>query len=76
MQNIKYEIDTSGTCCPVPMISTLKVLSRLNPGDKIKVIATDHGFLNDVVSLEKSNKCSIIETGQNDDYDYAILCKV
>lgn len=75
IEDIKHEIDTSGTCCPIPMISTLKVLSRLDTGDKIKVIATDHGFLDDVKSLEKSRKCKIIETGQTDDYDYAILSK-
>ncbi len=73
--NIKHEIDTSGTCCPIPMISTLKVLSRLEPGDMIKVLATDHGFLEDIKALAKCNKCIIIETGETDNYDYAVLSK-
>lgn len=76
IQNIKHEIDTSGTCCPLPMISTLKVLSRLEPGDRIKVLATDHGFLDDVRSLERSKKCIVVETGQTDNYDYAVLSKI
>ena len=49
---IKHEIDTCGTCCPIPMISTIKTLNRLNKGDIIKVLATDHGFLNDIRVLE------------------------
>ena len=72
---IKYEIDTSGTCCPFPMISTLKVLSRLSSGEKIKVIATDHDFLNDVRTAERAGKCKIVETGNNDESDYAVLEK-
>ena len=74
--NIKHEIDTSGTCCPLPMISTLKVLSRLEHGDVIKVIATDHGFLEDISALAKCKKCIIIETGETDSHDYAILSKI
>ena len=76
MNIIKYEIDTSGTCCPLPMISTLKVLQRIDTGEKIKVLATDHGFLDDVRSLERSRKCIVLETGQTDDYDFAILAKI
>ena len=73
--SIKHEIDTCGTCCPVPMISTIKTLNRLQKGDIIKVIATDHGFLNDIIVLEESGKCVIIESGESDDFDYAILQK-
>ena len=75
IKQIKHEIDTSGTCCPVPMISTIKTLNRLDHGDIIKVIATDHGFLNDIRVLEQSGKCIIIESGETDDFDYAILQK-
>jgi tRNA 2-thiouridine synthesizing protein A len=75
IKNIKHEIDTSGTCCPIPMISTIKTLNRLEHGDIIKVLATDHGFLNDIRVLEKSGKCIIIESGETDDFDYAILQK-
>ena len=57
------------------MISTIKTLNRLNRGDIIKVLATDHGFLNDIRVLEESGKCIIIESGESDDFDYAILQK-
>jgi tRNA 2-thiouridine synthesizing protein A len=75
IKQIKHEIDTSGTCCPIPMISTIKTLNRLEHGDIIKVLATDHGFLNDIRVLEESGKCVIIESGESDDFDYAILQK-
>lgn len=74
--NILHEIDTCGTCCPIPMISTLKVLMRLKTGDRIKVLATDHGFLKDINSISKSGKCKIIETGETDDFEFAIIEKV
>lgn len=73
--DVKYEIDTSNTCCPFPMISTLKVLSRLKSGERIKVLATDHGFLTDVKVVAKTGKCKIIEIGETDDYDYVVLEK-
>jgi len=75
MTSIKYEIDTSGSCCPIPMITTLKTLNRLTPGEMIKVIATDHGFCNDIKALERQGKCNVIEIAEGDDFDYAIIEK-
>ena len=42
---IKHEIDTCGTCCPVPMISTIKTLNRLQKGD---IIIRDENEITDV----------------------------
>ena len=73
--DIKYEIDTCGTCCPIPMISTLKVLTRLNSGERIKVLATDHDYIKDARTAERAGKCKIVEVVETDDYDYVIIEK-
>lgn len=62
------EIDTCGYCCPVPMISTLKTLSRLQKGDRIKVIADDDGFEKDIEAVARTGKCKIINIEERDDY--------
>ncbi len=74
-KEIKHEINTSGTCCPIPMITTIKALTKLSKGDIIKVISTDHGFCSDIRVLEKQGKCNILEIVEGDDFDFAILEK-
>lgn len=75
-EEIKHELNTCGLCCPQPMIATIKLLARLNSGEKIKVLSTDHGFLTDVNALVRAKKIRIIETGEADDYDYALIEKI
>lgn len=73
--DIKYEIDTCGTCCPIPMISTLKVLARLSSGERIKIKATDNDYLKDIRTAERAGKCKVIDVGETDDYEYVIIEK-
>ncbi len=41
-------IDTSGQCCPVPMIETNRVMKTLKPGEVLEVISTDIGSRMDI----------------------------
>lgn len=41
-------IDTSGQCCPVPMIETNRAIKTLKPGEVLEVIATDIGSKMDI----------------------------
>ena len=41
-------IDTSGQCCPVPMVETNRAIKTLQPGDILEVIATDIGSKMDI----------------------------
>lgn len=43
-------LDTSGKCCPMPMVETNKAIKALAVGDVLEIIATDVGTLKDIPS--------------------------
>jgi TusA-related sulfurtransferase len=40
-------LDASGLNCPMPLVNARKELGRLNPGQVLKVLATDRGSVAD-----------------------------
>jgi TusA-related sulfurtransferase len=74
--NIKHTVDTCGYCCPIPMISVLKTLSRLEIGTQIEVKATDAGFTEDIQKVSDMGKCKVIFEEDREDYTYFILEKI
>ncbi len=43
-------LDTSGKCCPMPIVETNKTMKGLVLGDILEIIATDTGTKNDIPS--------------------------
>ena len=43
-------LDTSGKCCPMPMVETNKAIKGLAVGDVLEIIATDVGTRKDIPS--------------------------
>ena len=41
LRKVKYEIDTKGTKCPIPMLKTKKALAKMSSGDVLRILATD-----------------------------------
>jgi tRNA 2-thiouridine synthesizing protein A len=41
-------IDTSGQCCPVPMVETNRAIKTMQPGEVLEVISTDLGSKMDI----------------------------
>jgi tRNA 2-thiouridine synthesizing protein A len=41
-------VDTSGQCCPVPMLETNRAIKSLRAGEVLEVIATDTGARMDI----------------------------
>lgn len=74
--NIKHTVDTCGYCCPIPMISVLKTLSRLEVGTQIEVKATDSAFEEDIKKVSDMGKCKVIFEEDREDYMYFILEKI
>jgi TusA-related sulfurtransferase len=74
--NIKHTVDTCGFCCPIPMISVLKTLSRLDKGTQIEVKATDSAFEEDIKKVSNMGKCKVILKEDREDYSYFILEKI
>lgn len=43
-------LDTSGKCCPMPIVETNKAMKSLAIGDVLEIIATDAGTKKDIPS--------------------------
>lgn len=43
-------LDTSGKCCPMPIVETNKAMKALVLGDILEIIATDTGTQKDIPS--------------------------
>ncbi len=43
-------LDTSGKCCPMPMVETNQAIKALALGDVLEIIATDVGTRTDIPS--------------------------
>lgn len=46
--NYDQELDCSGLSCPMPILKTKKAVDKMEPGQVLKMIATDPGSLPDV----------------------------
>ncbi len=47
---ITKSLDTSGKCCPMPIVETNKAIKSLQTGEVLEIIATDPGTQNDIPS--------------------------
>jgi len=41
-------LDTSGKCCPMPIVELNRAMGRLAAGDELEVVATDPGTCTDI----------------------------
>lgn len=47
-ESIDQQIDTSGTCCPMPMVNTNKAVKGMAEGEVLEIIATDPATRQDI----------------------------
>ncbi len=50
---IGQSLDTSGKCCPMPMVESNKTIKKMQSGEILEIIATDPGTLKDIPSWSK-----------------------
>ena len=55
-------VDTSGSCCPVPIVETNRAIKTLAAGDVLEVIATDIGASMDIPAWCKRTGHALVET--------------
>ena len=50
MSDIKPDrrVDTTGQCCPVPIVETNRAIKQMQPGQVLEVICTDLGSRMDI----------------------------
>ncbi len=67
------QIDTSGKCCPMPMVETNKAMKGLNAGDVLEIIATDPATQQDIPSWCERQGHQLLESEhQAQNYIYRI----
>jgi tRNA 2-thiouridine synthesizing protein A len=55
-------LDTKGMNCPMPVIKTKKALEGMNPGEILKVEATDKGSKSDISAFANRTGNELLET--------------
>lgn len=66
-------LDTSGKCCPMPMVETNKTLKKLAEGDVLQIIATDPGTQVDIPSwCERTGNKLIASNEQGNAFTYYV----
>ena len=58
------ELDVRGKLCPLPVIHTQNRVRDLAAGEKLEVLATDPGTLNDIPAWCRINGHEVLETRQ------------
>lgn len=70
---VTQTLDTSGKCCPMPMVETNKTMKALVVGDVLEIIATDVGTRTDIPSwCERSGQTLLSATEENGVYRYHV----
>ena len=60
-------LDARGLLCPMPIVKTAKAMRQLEPGQVLKLIATDRGSLADVPAWAASTGNELLEHHEEDD---------
>lgn len=67
------EVDACGLDCPMPLLKAKRALNTLQPGDKVRVLATDSGSQRDFHVFAKQSGHLLVESDQCDGvYRYLI----
>lgn len=66
MSDIKADskLDTSGKCCPMPIVETNVAMKHINSGEILEITATDPGTLTDIPSWCARTGNTLIESAQ------------
>lgn len=59
-------LDTSGKCCPMPMVETNKAIKALAVGDVLEIIATDVGTRKDIPSWCERTGQTLLSSSERD----------
>lgn len=69
MSEIKFdqELDCKGLNCPLPILKTKKTMDTMNPGEMLKMVATDPGSINDIKAWTNRTGNELVDSAKNGD---------
>ena len=65
MNDFTEKFDATGLNCPLPILRSKKVLSKLNSGDVLYVISTDSGSVKDFEAFCKQTGNELLESSED-----------
>ena len=63
---INQELDARGLFCPMPIIKVNKLMKQMEPGEIVRVLATDPGSQRDMPAWVKKTGNTILQTDVDD----------
>ena len=60
-------VDARGLMCPMPILAATKAMRLLEPGQVLKILATDRGSLSDIPAWAEDTGNELISSGMEDD---------
>ncbi len=61
-------LDARGLLCPMPIVKTAKAMKELEPGQVLKVLATDRGSITDVPAWAETTGNELLEWHEEDGF--------
>lgn len=75
MAEYDQELDATGLNCPLPILRAKKALSGLEPGQVLRIIATDPGSVKDFEAFSKQTGNELLESKEEGGKFYFLLKK-
>jgi tRNA 2-thiouridine synthesizing protein A len=73
MVKVDVELDAKGMYCPMPIVKLKKATKTMEPGQVLKIVATDPGSARDVPAWANKTGAEILETSEeNGEYTFII----
>ena len=73
MVGIDIEVDATGMYCPMPIVKLKKATKTMNPGQVLKLTATDPGSKRDVPAWASKTGAEILESSEeNGEFTFVI----
>ncbi len=68
MQQITEDVlvDARELMCPMPVMAATRAIRRMEPGQVLKVMATDRGALSDIPAWAESTGNELVDSGEVD----------
>ena len=63
---ITSTLDTTGKCCPMPMVETNRAIHALRSGEVLEIVATDPGTRTDIPSWCARTGHRLLSTSESD----------
>jgi len=73
--NFDKEVDARGLSCPLPILRAKKALAEMQPGQTLRIVATDPGSVKDFQAFAKQTGNELLSQGETADKAFEFFLK-